>query len=347
MRIFFKLCILDCGIFLRSDSCSVDRDKFDYARILIATPSLEVINCVEKLVVDGEVVEIKILEEWGFNMGEDVCLYDSDDGTRSSNVDPADIGGDNVHDCDTVNILVDKIVKDLSKVSKDESVMPEISVKAPSINMEGEAEQFLDDIDELPDSRAVHVEPCVKQHVGSNDGCGSGNDKGMGMTSEVKGQHPIDVTQEVVPLDFVHPNSKLKGRRGRASSCPPRAARSVESGPWSIEWLSDQNHGDVAVISSSKKKVKKVVRSKVSISHAWNVVKKRKKVNRTLKHSVNSLKKVACSPYHNRSAVLHILKNKSRKLHGSKRLQKAVKEVSKNVSEGSSSSGSVNNDWVN
>ena len=237
----------------------MDRDKFDYARILIATPSLEVINCVEKLVVDGEVVEIKILEEWGFNMGEDVCLYDSDDGTHSSNVDPADIGGDNVHDCDTVNILVDKIVTDLSEVSKDEFVMPEIFVKAPSINMEGEDEQFLDDIDELPDSRAVHVEPCVKQHVGSNDGCGSGNDKGMGMTSEVKGQHPIDVTQEVVPLDFVRPNSKLKGRRGRASACPPQAARSVESGLWSIEWLSDQNHGDVGVISSSKKKVKKVV----------------------------------------------------------------------------------------
>ena len=70
-------------------------------------------------------------------------------------------------------------------------------------------------------------------------------------------------------------------------------------------------------------------------------------MNGILKHSVNSLKKVACSLYHDRSAVLHILKNKSRKLHGSKRLQKAVKEVSKNVSEGSSSSGSVNNDWVN
>lgn len=30
-EIFFKLCVLECGRFLRSDGCSVDRDRFDYA----------------------------------------------------------------------------------------------------------------------------------------------------------------------------------------------------------------------------------------------------------------------------------------------------------------------------
>ena len=93
----------------------------------------------------------------------------------------------------------------------------------------------------------------------------------------------------------------------------------MESGPWSIEWLSDQNHGDAGVISSSKKKVKKVVWFKEPTSHACNVVKKRKKVNGILKPFVNSLKKVAHLPSHDRSIVLHILKNKSRKLHGLKR----------------------------
>ncbi|MCI47135.1 DUF4283 domain protein, partial [Trifolium medium] len=33
-------------------------------------------------------------------------------------------------------------------------------------------------------------------------------------------------------------------RRKRTKSCPPRANRSVISGPWSLEWLQDHNHGD-------------------------------------------------------------------------------------------------------
>ncbi|GAU16837.1 hypothetical protein TSUD_367840 [Trifolium subterraneum] len=73
---FFKICILDCGSYLRADSHTVDKIRFDYARILIATPLLEVIKSATKLLVDGEVVEIKILEEWGYAMGEGACLLE-------------------------------------------------------------------------------------------------------------------------------------------------------------------------------------------------------------------------------------------------------------------------------
>lgn len=73
---FFKLCVLDCGRFLRSDSCSVDRDRFDYARVLIAAPSLDIVNCNESIFIDGEMVEVKIVEEWGFCIGDDACLYE-------------------------------------------------------------------------------------------------------------------------------------------------------------------------------------------------------------------------------------------------------------------------------
>lgn len=53
----------------------MEKERFDYARILIATSSLEVVNCVEKVVVDGVVVEIRILEEYEFNIGDDVvCM---------------------------------------------------------------------------------------------------------------------------------------------------------------------------------------------------------------------------------------------------------------------------------
>lgn len=40
---FFKLCVFDCGRFLRVDNCSIAKERFDYARILVATSSLEVI----------------------------------------------------------------------------------------------------------------------------------------------------------------------------------------------------------------------------------------------------------------------------------------------------------------
>jgi len=37
---FFKLYVFDCGRYLRADNCSLNRERFDYARVLIATSSL-------------------------------------------------------------------------------------------------------------------------------------------------------------------------------------------------------------------------------------------------------------------------------------------------------------------
>jgi len=80
-----------------------------------------------------------------------------------------------------------------------------------------------------------------------------------------------------------------KSRKGRGSSCPPQATWSLESGPWSLEWLSDQHHGDAGVISYPEK-LKKVVRP--SSHMADTIDKKRKKVNGVLRHYVHSLKKI-------------------------------------------------------
>lgn len=87
-----------------------------YARILVATSSLEVVNGVEKIVVDGEVVEIKIIEEYGFNIGDDVCLYDNDDGTSSSNSDHDELGRDIDREAD---LLVENLAKDIAEASKE------------------------------------------------------------------------------------------------------------------------------------------------------------------------------------------------------------------------------------
>jgi hypothetical protein len=110
-EIFFKLCVMDCGRYLRADSYTVEKVRLDYARILIATPALEVVNRVEKLLVEGELVEIKIVEEWGMALGEDACLYDNEPESETYHSD-----NEAAH-CDpeasnNVDMLVDKIVKE-------------------------------------------------------------------------------------------------------------------------------------------------------------------------------------------------------------------------------------------
>jgi len=80
---FFKLCVLYCGRFIHSDSCSVEKERLDYALVFIVTSSFEIINCSEALLIDGE-MKVNIIEEWGFNIGDDACLYDVEDGSNDA-----------------------------------------------------------------------------------------------------------------------------------------------------------------------------------------------------------------------------------------------------------------------
>jgi hypothetical protein len=60
---FFKLCVFECGRFIRADSCSAEKDRLDFARVLIATSDLAIVSRVERVLVDGAQVVIKIVEE--------------------------------------------------------------------------------------------------------------------------------------------------------------------------------------------------------------------------------------------------------------------------------------------
>lgn len=71
---FFKLCVLDSGRLLQADEFTFEKQRLDYARVLVATSTLEVINSMSKIVVDEAIIELKIIEEWGFSLGEDACL---------------------------------------------------------------------------------------------------------------------------------------------------------------------------------------------------------------------------------------------------------------------------------
>ena len=76
-------------------------------------------------------------------------------------------------------------------------------------------------------------------------------------------------------------------------------------GPWSLEWLSDQNHVEAGVISSSK-----IRHKKVAISQERQQIKK-KKANCVLRHPMVSLKKVARMSSKDRNNVLKELKKQA------------------------------------
>lgn len=109
----FKLCVLECGDYLRTDDMTLERGRFDYARVLISTPSLDIVSCVEKMVIDGILVEIKIIEDWGLNIGEDACLFDDNEDQKSQS-DIEEAQGD-PEACKNVDTFVDKIVKELAE----------------------------------------------------------------------------------------------------------------------------------------------------------------------------------------------------------------------------------------
>jgi hypothetical protein len=82
--LFFKYCVHDVGRLLRVDGRALDKEHFDYACILLATSSLEVINMVTIVMVEDVVMTFKVVEEWSFSLGEDVCLFEDEEDSVSN-----------------------------------------------------------------------------------------------------------------------------------------------------------------------------------------------------------------------------------------------------------------------
>ena len=109
---FFKLCVFDCGRFLRSHICSLNRERFDYARVLMSTSSFDVVNVTEHIIMDGVLVNIKIIKEWGFSLGEDACLFEED--VSSETVIPEIV--ENIDDIgNNADFCVDEIAKEFEE----------------------------------------------------------------------------------------------------------------------------------------------------------------------------------------------------------------------------------------
>jgi hypothetical protein len=90
----------------------MDRARLDYALVLISTTLLEVINVSSTMLIDGRKYMLKLVEEWGCNLGEDAFL--SKDATESEARTEALSQNNDDPGFEKVNGDMDVLVDDLS-----------------------------------------------------------------------------------------------------------------------------------------------------------------------------------------------------------------------------------------
>ncbi|PNX78571.1 hypothetical protein L195_g034549 [Trifolium pratense] len=310
---FFQLCVFDCGRFLRIDCCSAEKNRLDFARVLIATPEIDVINRVETVLVDGSQVEIKIVEEWGYAMGEDSCLFEEESEAESS----CGEGQEDQEVHRNVDMLVNQFKEGLEVEDHNE---PQ--------GMQGE--ECFDMLEANPGPEGVRAKSVLKMD-----------------SQEVLGDPAGGADMSPPSGDALIRPSFRPLLSKRTSSCPPEARRSVISGPWSLEWLQDQNYGDAGVIFSASKKSRKEFIQGPSLKRKVDLDPRRRKAGGVLRHPFHSLKKVARMPSKDRSEVLKALKKNVRRRRGGDGFNRSCSMSCLGSSGGSNSSGSVNNDWTN
>jgi len=60
---FFRLCVMGVGWFIRSDECTMDKARLDYAIILVTMHQIEIVNKTTDFFIDGCKYGIKLVEE--------------------------------------------------------------------------------------------------------------------------------------------------------------------------------------------------------------------------------------------------------------------------------------------
>ncbi|KAK2455218.1 hypothetical protein QL285_002693 [Trifolium repens] len=352
---FFKLCVFDCGRLLRVDKHTADQGRLDYARVLIATPDLEVVKRLEKLLVDGNLVEVQIIEEWGFELGDDACVPDDDSVSRASLC-----ANEELH-CDPeasnqVDMLVDHITKRMEEGitvqgQHDDASASQLHRSSPSAEAKGQLGMSV-----LEPVSTVLV-PVVATSAVSSDPSGFKGDRvaetqacfqgRRGSNLEALGMPAAARSKTTSSLEVGRGRNECQNQRKRTLSCPPRARKPVVPGPWSLDWLQEQNLGEAGVIFSAKERPLNGI-SAGGVQHKVEQPGPSKTiVGGALRHLLFSLKRVARLPSEDRKEVMRILKKNARRRRNRGKDNQSCGVVLQTSSEGVTTSSSVNNDWKN
>ncbi|PNX89484.1 hypothetical protein L195_g045604 [Trifolium pratense] len=268
-------------------------------------------------------------------MGEDFCLLGEDIGSEVSNSSCGEGHVDPEARCNVdmlVNNFTDRLEEDGGDIAHglcEEEPLEDIEVFPPIVGESGEVMERRSDI---PSPAHFSVENSSNLRSSPQ---GVSQDQVVG--SE---EHPLLVEAK---CSFSPRTIHCK----RSNSCPPEARRSVLSGPWSLEWLNDQNHGDAGVIFSARKKSRKGNPSGEKVKKKEQHDPRRRKAGGLLRHPLHSLKKVARMPCNDRREVLKVLKKSVRRRRGGDDYNRSCSVSRRASAEDSSSSVSINNDWMN
>jgi len=225
---FFKIYVLKSGRFLRADACTVDKARLDFARVLISTSCLEMVNMSSDILIDGCKHSINMVNEWGCNLGEDSFLAEEETESRTEVL----YGHNDVPVLDEVQGEVDALVNDLnkdwsqfgSKQKKKDFVDGVVSQEECLGQLEADA-LLRKEEQHLPKAEAVQVR-----------------------NQKLAIAKALAVSAEDLKVHQYHRVSKKK----RDASCNVNPSISNSIVPWSLDWLSQLPKPAVKAASSSK-----------------------------------------------------------------------------------------------
>jgi hypothetical protein len=382
---FFKLCIFDCGRLLKVDDSTLEKERFDYARVLLSTTALEVINTNATIMVDDALFDFKIIEEWGYSIGEDACLFDEEEVREGDIPDTAEVHEDVIERAD-----VDEFVNQLS-ADWDEAIRGQSGMQGPKVAhvefpepvagvsvhsilkphktigveslVELEVAQaaasptgfFVQNVN-LPSrdmSRPVNIvkevlEPVTCQLV-NKAFVSLDNDKGEVGVEDLTSRHAHsgtrNINKAIVSLD------NDKGEVG----VEDLISRHAHSGTRKIgKRTTSCPPGRVHSFSSGPWSLKWINRQnttdKIVKNKTTSVVVPRgakKKVCGALRHNAQSVKHIARLPAKDRLEILRALRKTVKKRGGLSDVTKNNVNSSDGISNSTGSQSSVNNDWTN
>jgi len=305
---FFKLCVYDCGRLLKVDDITLDRDRFDYARVLVLTSSLNLINSEASILVDGALFQFRIMEEWGVTIGEDACIVDdtvSQADDRSVLPEDSDdgVGGG----------AVDELLNRLSEDWKKEDELLHF-VPHP-----------VSDTVKFNSAPPIPVAPTQAE------------DPPLELVNDPE---PV---QDSVSKGYRKDQNLLfndKKRVKRTASCPPGRDRATSSGPWSLEWVNSRKY------ASSGEATKPITKASVGTSGGHRATKK--KGGGYLRHSALNLRRIARLSDTDRRAVLRALRRTTKPRKAGSRSSKAkdTSKVASTTSHSQTSVNNDWNNWL-
>jgi len=320
---FFNLCVAKCGRFIRVDECTSDKARLDYARILISTTSLEVLNTTTEFLIDGCIFTIKLIEEWRCHLGEDAFLseevidvpsiYKDDGSVRSEDFDIDEAQGD-------VDVLLQDINKEWGSqvvgCNRGTTVHSSKTTTILDVDVTAKAEACVLRDEQQTVEHSVVVKPKQQQQTMEHTNVVTCSKK---QQQSVESEAVLSTKQQPLVHNLVN--------------------GSITSGPWSFEFL------------KTKGVVADAIKPSLNSNHIFF---NGKKDVRVVKLSARNMRRVARMSVNDRGDILKTLKKQAKKRkvrtssHSSKSKEPMLHSFPNTHSDSSNSSGSsVNKDYEN